>query len=404
MKKYSILTRLVVATMLVLVTAPLETRATNHDLGTFGGAKTISGTITSDDTISTLGIYLGGTGTYIHPQWLNASSTTYAHIYTFTAAASGTAYISSFTTSHSTGDGSVSIYAYATSTTEFYNLGTGALPVTKGASYYVRVYSARAWNQTFSFKLTAPGSSADGGSSDGDESDGYAATKAQTMMGAVYRDDNLVGTVTLKLGRADKNGVYKVSGSIMSLEGKRHTIRATSVARSSGAVTIRDIPVTGVGTMTLRLKANAFSGTKSNGLTFRKANVGSLPARTMEFSVSPYPTRINSVPVKTEYLPLEQKVSSNGKKLTVPKAGRITYRNGTFMVNVGGEGNLSGLRLTYRPRTGQVVGSFAVYTFNGQRLRKYQARVSGVAANGVARMVVTIARINFGKTLYATLK
>ena len=132
--------------------------ATNHDLGTFAGSKTISGKMTSSEKIGTAGIYIGGTGTYVHPNWISLSSTTYAHIYSFVAAESGTVTVSSFTTSHATGNGSVSLYVYATSTTEFYNAGTGKIPVTRGASYYVRVYSGSALGQTFSFKLTAPGS------------------------------------------------------------------------------------------------------------------------------------------------------------------------------------------------------------------------------------------------------
>ena len=159
------------------VAAPLETLATNHNLGTFGGTKSISGKITSSDKISTAGIYLGGTGTYIHPTWLDLSSTTYAHIYSFTAAASGTMRISSFSTSHSSGYGSVSIYAYATRTTEFYNLGSGTMPVTKGAEYYVRVYSTSALNQSFSFTLYVPGNSGGGGGGGGGSGGGGTSTR-----------------------------------------------------------------------------------------------------------------------------------------------------------------------------------------------------------------------------------
>ena len=143
--------RFLLATVLLL--SPIA-NATTQYLGTIGGSRTISGSITSSDAIGNFGIYLGGTGTYIHPQWLGTTS--FADVYVFTAASSGTAYISSFATSHPKGNGHVSIYAYATQTTEIYDAGIGAIPVTKGYEYYVCVRAFTAENQTFSFTLTLP--------------------------------------------------------------------------------------------------------------------------------------------------------------------------------------------------------------------------------------------------------
>ena len=129
---------------------PFEAGATSHNLGTFGGTKSISGRITSSDVNSyDIGIY------------------PYQHVYSFRAAASGTMRISSFSTSRPTGDGSVSITAYATHTTEWYNPGSGTMHVSKGAEYSVRVYSFQALNQTFSFTLYVPGSSGGNGGSSG---------------------------------------------------------------------------------------------------------------------------------------------------------------------------------------------------------------------------------------------
>ena len=124
----------------VLLIAILDAGATQHNLGTFGGTKYISGRITTADA--------SGYDIGIYP---------YQHVYSFRAAASGTMRISSFSTSNPTGNGSVSITAYAANTTEWYNPGTGTMPVTMGAEYSVRVYSYQALNQSFSFTLYVPG-------------------------------------------------------------------------------------------------------------------------------------------------------------------------------------------------------------------------------------------------------
>ena len=397
--------------------APLGLFATNHDLGTFGGTRTISGTITASDNISTFGLYLGGTGTYINPQTLGAASTSYAHVYSFTAAASGTAYISSFRTSHPTGDGSVSLTAYANRTTEWYNPGTGAMPVTAGATYSIKVSSVRPWSQTFSFTLRAPGTSSGTGtgvssgssgssstSSSSGGTGGYVADRARTWTGAAYRDGYLAGSVTLKLGKANRQGTYKVSGSLVTLDGKKHTIAAASATQGGGTATVGGMAVKGLGTLTLKIGTGSFSGTMSNGWTLKTANISSLPAKTMTFRFTVRPNRINDVDVLKEYLPVTLAVSCDGKKLTPPKAGKVVNRRGTIQVSAGGEGNPSGLKLSFTPRTGQIKGSFGVYTFDGKKLKKYSARVSGVAANNVARMVVTIGRIRFSKDLAATLR
>ena len=142
----------------LLITLSKTTEATNIYLGSVGGLNSISGKITSSDRINSQGIYYEGTGVYISPSWLQYAS--FADIYTFRAAASGTAYITSFTTSHPKGDGHVSIYVYAfRKETDFYTPYTnesGVIPVTKGEDYYIRVSSALALNQTYSLNLTLP--------------------------------------------------------------------------------------------------------------------------------------------------------------------------------------------------------------------------------------------------------
>ena len=172
-----------------LLSMPFEAGATNHNLGTLGGTKSISGRITSSD--------VNGYDVGIHP---------YQHVYSFRAAASGTMRISSFSTSHPKGNGSVSLNAYATHTTEWYNAGSGTMPVTKGEEYAVRVYSYLALNQTFSFTLYVPGSSGGSGGGGGDDSGGgggggYVAITFNPNGGSITSGDSRIflesGTYTL---------------------------------------------------------------------------------------------------------------------------------------------------------------------------------------------------------------
>ena len=231
----------------------------------------------------------------------------------------------------------------------------------------------------------------------------YQADKARTLSGAAFSGSEAVGVVSLKVGKANRAKTFRVSGTLTTLDGKKHTIKSTSATQGNGVLTISGVAVRDYGTMTLKLAANGFTATFSNGWTARTANVNSLPTGTLTFACAPYPGSVNGVPVKTEYLPLAQKVTSTGTKLTVPRAGRITYRNGSFMVNSGGENNPSGLKLTYTAKTGTLKGSFYFYTFNGKKLSKYTAKVTGVTVDGKGFANVTVNRITFSPPLKATL-
>ena len=231
----------------------------------------------------------------------------------------------------------------------------------------------------------------------------YLADKAQTLFGALFGGNSVVGIVVLKLGKKNKSDVFRISGALTTLDGKKYAIKPASAKWLNGVMTISGITVKGGVNMTLTLAANGFTGTLSNGWTMRTANVSTLPAGTLTFALAPYPSSINGVPVKSEYLPLEQAVQSSGKKLTLPRAGRVTYKKGVLAVSAGGEDNPSGLKLTYTSRAGMVKGAFYVYTFNGTKLTKYRAKVTGVAVDGKVYMNVTVNRFNFTPPLAATL-
>ena len=258
-------------------------------------------------------------------------------------------------------------------------------------------------NVTFYAHWQATGG--DGGSVSGESSLSgvYQADKVQTLSGALFGGNSVVGIVALRLGKKNKSGMFRISGALTTLDGKKHAIKTASVKWLNDVMAISGLTVKGGVTMTLKLAANGFTGTLSNGWTMRTANVSTLPAGTLTFVLDPYPSSINGVPVKSEYLPLEQAVASSGKRMTLPRAGRVTYKKGLFAVSAGGEGNPSGLKLTYAPRSGTIRGSFYVYTFNGTKLARYTARVTGVAVDGKGYMSVQVNRTNFTNSPKATL-
>ena len=232
----------------------------------------------------------------------------------------------------------------------------------------------------------------------------YVADKARVFSGAAYYSSAAVGVISLKIGKANKKGVFKVSGTLTTIDGKKCSMRAVTATTTGGVVAIKDITVKGVGTLTLKLAVNGFTGTLSNGWTARTANVTDFRKGDVMFALDPYPTSINGVLVRTEYLPMKLKGVYDGKKITFSKAGRVSYKKGHFEVSKGGEGNPSALKLTLTPKTGIVKGSFRIYTFNGRSLKGVSAKVTGFLVDGKVYMGVTVSRITFNSPLRATLE
>ena len=225
--------------------------------------------------------------------------------------------------------------------------------------------------------------------------------RVRTLSGAAFSSGNATGVFSIRVGKANKKGVFKVSGSLITTDGKRHALKSTAATANGGVITIGNINVKGIGTLTLTLAGNGFSGTLSNGWTAQTADTVHLPG-TLNFDVSTYPTEINGVGIKTEYLPFNLQVSFDGKKFYPPKVGSVSYRKGAFVVSKGGDNNPSGLKLTYSAKTGTVKGSFKIYTFDGKKLKKWTAKLTGIVVNGNASILVTVSRVNFDTPLRAT--
>lgn len=230
----------------------------------------------------------------------------------------------------------------------------------------------------------------------------YVPDRVRTLSGAAFSGGGAAGVLSIRVGNANKKGVFKVSGSLITIDGKRHTLKSTAAPANGGVVTIGNINVKGIGTLTLKLGENGFSGTLSNGWTAQTADTAHLPG-TLNFDISPYPAEIKGAGVKTEYLPFNMPVTFDGKKFHLSKAGSVSYRKGAFVVSKGGDNNPSGLKLTYAAKTGTVKGSFKIYTFDGNKLKKWTAKVTGIVVNGIATLQVGVSRVTFDTPLRATL-
>ena len=197
----------------------------------------------------------------------------------------------------------------------------------------------------------------------------YAA--AVTLAGAVYDGCDVAGVVELKLGKVNaKKGTSKVSGSVTTLDGKKHAVKAAKLAGIDGAAPVAvSLAVKDLGTMNVAIGGTQFAGSLG-GWHVQSAAVGGNWTR----GGAKVYVDATSLPAGTreEYLPDAVPVIAAGGKWKFAKAGNA---------------NLSGLKLAYTPKKGTFKGSFKVYTQEGAgnaaKLKKHTVKASGVVVDGV---------------------
>ena len=231
----------------------------------------------------------------------------------------------------------------------------------------------------------------------------YAAAKAVTLQGVVYDGCDVVGIVELKLGKVSK-GKGKVSGSVTTLDGKKHMIKAHNLTGIDGAkpATV-SLEVKNHGTMTVTIGGTQFAGSlggwhvqsavvggnwsKGGAKVYVDATSASLPPGTRE-----------------ELFPDGEPVTASGGKWKFAKAAGVKWAKpkrgaalpeiydaesgkGLVVDTSAGKTNLSGLKLTYTPKKGMFKGPFKVYALEGEgkakKLKKYTVSVSGVVVDGI---------------------
>ena len=236
-----------------------------------------------------------------------------------------------------------------------------------------------------------------------DITEAFAAPKVVTLAGAAYDGNDVVGIVELKLGKVSK-GKSKVSGSVTTLDGKKHAAKAVNLTEIDGlSPKAVSLDVKDLGKMEITIGGTQFAGSlggyhvqtadvggnwsKGSAKVYVDAASASLPAGTLE-----------------DLLPVGEPVVAAGGKWKFAKAAVVKWskpKKGTALPEIydeasgkglvvdtsGDKTNLSGLKLTYTPKKGTFKGSFKVYALEGAgkstKLKKCTVKVSGVVVDGV---------------------
>ena len=237
--------------------------------------------------------------------------------------------------------------------------------------------------------------------------DPYKAPKAVTLMGAVYDDCDVVGVVELKLGKVSK-GKSKISGSFTGLDGKKISIKAVTVTGIDGSAPVSvSLAVKGHGTMDVTIGGSRFAGSLGGKYHVQSAAVGGAWAGgTAKATVDIEIGDLARFPgtLLTDFLPDEETATVKNSKWSFAKAASVKWAKpkkgaalpelydeasgkGLIIDTSKGKTNLSGLKLTYTPKTGIFKGSFKVYALEGSgkktKLKTYTVNVNGFVLDGV---------------------
>ena len=225
--------------------------------------------------------------------------------------------------------------------------------------------------------------------------------KARTLYGAAKRaigyNDGNIGTCTVKCGKANKKGMASVSLTITPINGKKTTYKSQKVD-----VTGSQVMVNWSG-FSLTINGDTFSGSDglSGGISVETADVGGLLYGGGEFCLSETPTTIDDKWVQYPEINVSEDTLETftvaGKKWTFAKAAKMKWKAcppcrggvcptcgpGEWIVDTSkGKTNISGLKLTYNPKTGIFKGGYTLFTWSTGG-KKYKANVNGVVINGI---------------------
>ena len=233
----------------------------------------------------------------------------------------------------------------------------------------------------------------------------YAAPKAVVLRGVAYDGCDAVGIVELKLGKVNKKGTSKVSGSFTGLDGKKLSIKAATVTDVDGTMPATvSLEVKNLGTMTVKIGGTQFAGSLGGWHVQSGAVGGDWTGRGATVGVDAGDVSMFAGTVLTDLLPNDEQATANGGKWAFKKAAGVKWAKpkkgaeppeiydeesgkGLIVDTSKDKTNLSGLKLTYTPKKGTFKGSFKVYALEGEgkatKLKKYTVKVNGVVVDGV---------------------
>ena len=236
--------------------------------------------------------------------------------------------------------------------------------------------------------------------------------KAQTVTGALYKDNALAGTVEVKVGKinAKKNTVKISASATMIVGGKAKKVTAKTInptLADDGTLLCELMFNEPIGKMSFVMYANGVFTLANATYRMVKMKVGGNWTKTdarvyVDMTIPVLPVRII-----TELLPGNSGVWSAGEPV-IPKGGKWSFnKNATvklskykidlskdetaYMVDYtvddkNGKTNLSSMKLTYTPKTGIFKGSFKLYALEGEgkktKLKKYTVDVIGFVVDG----------------------
>ena len=233
--------------------------------------------------------------------------------------------------------------------------------------------------------------------------------KAQTVDGALYKGDALVGTVQVKVGKISKKGIVKVSatasllvaGKVKKVTAKAVNVKLDAQKRVPPTKVVFKEPIR---EMAFEMVADGSFTLKNGSYLMAEAKIGgALNGGEGTFSIEDFNLSVPGI-LLDELLPDGEPFEvSRGKwkfakaatvKLAKPKKGAelsdyYDDASGKDLIvdDSKGKTNLSGLKLTYTAKTGQFKGSFKVYALQGtgkkRKLAKYTVNVIGFVVDGV---------------------
>ena len=234
----------------------------------------------------------------------------------------------------------------------------------------------------------------------------YNVVKAVKSYGAVFDGNDVVGIVELKLGKVNAGKhTAKISGSVITLDGKKHAIKGNPASGVTGNAPITvTVDVKNLGAMTLTIGGGKFAGYLGDWHV-QTAEVGGALSSSPSVAVEADGFSGFSGTVLTGFMPLPETPESfvaAGGKWVFEKGAKVKWTKlkpgvealitdaasgkGLVVDTSKGCTNLSSIKLSFSAKKGTFKGKFKVYVLQGSgastKLKKYNAKVTGVVVGG----------------------
>ena len=215
---------------------------------------------------------------------------------------------------------------------------------------------------------------------------GFSPTKPLTLTGYVIDGVSFIGTIQLKVASVKgKNAESKVTGSYIDLSGKKYSIRG--VVSCPGTVASARLSVKGMPDLVLSaLGQDGFCGSFGDWKVVTAVTEPVKQIATCQFKLE----EGSLANVLEICFPNGLKVQRTDQSWkVVEKAGKVRLKKPNAKKNTPGVieltgTNLSGLRLTYQPKSSTFKGSFKIWTLDPvkAKLKAVTASVTGIVVNG----------------------